>query len=213
MSVSAIKIHPPSSLISIHGYDLLVSSDRLRMALLPDGLFTSPYEVLDYQATLVLHDAKGRKATFSRKQDIRFLHSGVSAILEHVWGDGLMLDYSNDAGPVVDSIRDGKYRHMVVDLVHPVTKGSRLQFATHRTDLSMFVKDQESWEIVIDHPVRRFSQLIVFPPDRPCLEATLQDGEHTRNMDVSQLPEGRTSLLCEIPRARMNTPYTLRWNW
>ena len=38
--------------------------------------------------TLTLHDGKGLHATLERRERIRFLQEGVSAILDHAWGDG-----------------------------------------------------------------------------------------------------------------------------
>ena len=59
--------------------------------LLPEGILASPYEVLDYDATLTLGDTKGIKADFQRTETVRFLQSGVAGILDHVWGDGVAL--------------------------------------------------------------------------------------------------------------------------
>ena len=54
--------------------------------LLPEGLTSSPYEVLDYDSTLTLHDRKGNRANIRRRQAVRFLQDGVSAILDHCRG-------------------------------------------------------------------------------------------------------------------------------
>src|SRR5215207_9794005 len=100
--MSSEKISLPQSrspLVSAQVYALIWTSPRLRRLLLPGGLIGSPYEVLDYRATLVLHDRKGMRATFRRRQRVRFLHDGVGAVLDHAWGDGIVLTaYDNDAG-------------------------------------------------------------------------------------------------------------------
>jgi hypothetical protein len=67
----------PVPVVSPRVYALILGSPRLRKMLLPGGLLTSPYEVLDYAATLTLHDARGMYATFARRQRIRFLQNGV----------------------------------------------------------------------------------------------------------------------------------------
>ena len=47
--------------------------------MLPGGVSTNPYEILNYEATLTLEDPRGIKATFRRTQKIRFIQEGVSA--------------------------------------------------------------------------------------------------------------------------------------
>src|SRR5688572_10113550 len=94
----------PSPIVSARVYALIWTSPRLRRLLLPGGLVGSPYEVLDYRATLELHDRRGMRATFRRRQRGRFLHDGVGALLDHAWGDGIVLtSYHNEAGRLADS--------------------------------------------------------------------------------------------------------------
>src|SRR5437868_6656003 len=94
----------PVAVISAPLTALILSSAHLREQLLPQGLMCSPYEVLDYRSTLVLHDQNGRKATFQRIQRIRFLQDGVAAILDHFWGAGVLLtEYTTTAGRIGDS--------------------------------------------------------------------------------------------------------------
>src|SRR5262245_48042183 len=109
--------HSYASVVSSDAYGLILGSPRLRRALLPQGIRISPYDVLDYRATLVLHDVKGAKATFHRTQKVRFLQDGVRAILDHAWGDGILLThYEHSAGPLEDSFMDHGRRHLVIDL-------------------------------------------------------------------------------------------------
>lgn len=204
---------PPSSLISTRGYELLVSSDRLRQALLPDGFFTSPYEVLDYRSKVVIVDSKGRQAHFFRQHELRFLHDGPTAILDHLWGDGLLLDYQNSAGPVVDGIRDGPCKHLVIDLGRPVKKGQRLLVETRRTTLGSFTKPQEWMEIVVDHPVHQLTRVVVFPRERPCQEAQVSFGSNTQKLVIESLSSGESLLRLRVERPKMNVVYRLAWEW
>src|SRR5437868_4489971 len=97
----------PGEVVSARIYALILSSPRLKQQLLPQGLICSPYEILDYHATLVLHDPQGRSATFVRTQRVRFLQDGVSAVLDHCWGDGVLVaDYAHSAGVVGESFKD-----------------------------------------------------------------------------------------------------------
>jgi hypothetical protein len=48
----------------------------------PQGIF----EILDYDSTLELLDAKGKKAVFRRRQKVRFLQDHVIAFQDRAWG-------------------------------------------------------------------------------------------------------------------------------
>src|SRR5438094_175504 len=106
-----------AEVVSPQAYGVILSSRHLQPMLLPQGLITSPYEVLDYNATLVLHDRRGARATFQRQQKIRFLQHGVSGILDHAWGEGILLsNYRHTAGTLEDTFKDHGRRHLVVGL-------------------------------------------------------------------------------------------------
>src|SRR4051812_23477295 len=98
---------PILDVVSPKVYGLILDSEPLLLRLLPEGPIGSPYEILDYRATLILDDPAGRRATFRRTQRIRFLQEGVAAILDHFWGDGVQLvAYRNTAGSIGDSFKD-----------------------------------------------------------------------------------------------------------
>ena len=67
----------PEEVVSARVYAQILTSPRLQRKLLPQGLVSSPYEILDYNVTLTLHDRRGARATFRRRQEVRFLQDGV----------------------------------------------------------------------------------------------------------------------------------------
>src|SRR4051812_17093033 len=102
-----IRAHDSKPVVSARVQALILDTPRLREQLLPEGPLGSPYEVLDYRAVLVLEDRNGRKAVFHRTQRVRFLQDGVGAILDHFWGDGVLLaDYAQTAGEIGESFKD-----------------------------------------------------------------------------------------------------------
>src|SRR5262249_43991568 len=127
-----------------------------------------------YRSTLTLHDARGGRATVARAQTVRFLQAGVRAILDHAWGDGVLVtDYRHSAGPVIDAFKDGDRRHFVVALPRPLARGNCFTFTVARQVRAAFAGEREWLETVIDHPVRRLRCTVVFPPERPCRLAVL----------------------------------------
>src|SRR5450756_227572 len=185
-------MHPATAqtppIVSPRIYALILSSPRLRKMLLPTGVPTSPYEILDYQATLFLHDPKGVKATFQRTERIRFFHDGVAGIMDHFWGDGVALAfYRNDAGILKDSFRDQGRRHLVVSLKRPMGRGEELSFDVVRSAMAGFTEEEEWLETTLDHPAQHLSRSIVFPKYRPCLSARLQYDGHQVDLPITCL--------------------------
>ena len=204
----------PVDVVSPKVYGLILDSESLRSRLLPEGLIGSPYEILDYRATLVLNDPEGRQATFRRTQQVRFLQDGVAAILDHFWGDGVQLvDYRNTAGSISDSFKDAGRRHLVIDLEHSMGRGELLTFSVERTAMVGFTAADEWLETTIDHPIRRLTRTIIFPHDRPCRSARLVVGEQVLPLKVKRTRDGRGWLQVRIPNPKPDTPYTIHWSW
>jgi hypothetical protein len=193
---------------------LILSSPRLRQLLLPGGLIRSPYKILDYQGTLILRDKTGATAVARREQRIKFQQDGVSAILDHFWGPGIQLaEYTTTAGTLRDSLRDQGRRHLVVQLQRAMARGEVLDFEVERTIRDVF-SDREGWvETMIDHPIAKLSQTVIFPRDRPCQSAELVYGGETVPLHVMTTPEGSTQLAIRIGQPQRNTPYLIRWSW
>lgn len=207
-------VNEPLPLISSRIYALILTSPRLKKILLPAGVPANPYEIMDYQATLFLHDPKGIKATFQRSERIRFLQDGVAAIMDHFWGDGVVLtSYQNDAGVLKDSFRDEGRRHLVIGLKRPMGKGEELTFGVVRTAMVGFTGEEEWLETRIDHPARRLSRGIVFPKYRPCLNARLHCEGHEMELPITALADGRTSVGFNIQKPKAWVAYTIRWSW
>ena len=66
------------------------------------------YEVLNYESTLEILDPKGKRAIFSKVEELKFLQDNVIAIQDQAWGDGKILDdYQCLPGFPVDFYRSG----------------------------------------------------------------------------------------------------------
>lgn len=192
---------------------IIWSSPRLRQILLPESPLISSYEISDYDSTLILHDTDGTSATFSRRQKIRFLQNGVSAMLDHFWGDGVVTYYHNEAGTLEDSFIDHERRHLVVRFRKAMRRGETLNFAVERKSLVGFTQDEEWLETIFDQRVAVFSQAIIFPKGRPCSRATLLTDTGKILLPVFTLPDGRAIVRFHLDNLQPRVPYTLIWNW
>lgn len=201
-------------IVSSQAYGLILTSPHLQQMLLPQGILTSPYEVLDYDATLTLHDTHGIRATFQRSQQIRFIQDGVAGILDHAWGEGILLtNYQHSAGQVEDSFKDQGVRHLVIELQRPMWRGEELSFQVEREAMESFTKAQGILETTIDHPIKQLRRRILFPKARPVQQATLECEGKSFRLPIARLQDGRTAVGFKLAHPRQNTPYTVRWSW
>lgn len=212
MPVSTKKRSP---FLSTNAYALVATSPRLCQKLLPEGLLSTPYEILDnYRATLTLEDPEGLRATFRRDEKIRFLQDGVSGILDHLWGDGVVVTYyHNEAGILEDWFKDQGRYHFVIGLRRPMRRGEELAFKVERTAMVGFTRGEEWLETTTDHPARQIERAIVFPAERPCRRATLSYEGLEVPLPVTRMGDGRSAVRFRIWQPRVDTPYTARWSW
>jgi hypothetical protein len=193
---------------------LILSSPRLRKLLLPSGLIRSPYKILDYQGTLILRDKKGAVASFERRQVVQFQQDGVGAILDHFWGAGVGLTaYTTTAGVLKESFRDQGKRHLLIELARKMARGERFAFTVQRAAQEVFTLPEGWVETLIDHPIVRLSQTIVFPQARPCQSAELVYRGETFPLHVMTTAAGGTQLSVRIGRPEQHTSYLIRWRW
>lgn len=182
--------------------------------LFPEGLTTSPYEVMEYDATLDMEDPHGMRATFTRTQKIRFLHDGVSAVLDHFWGDGITVgSYSTDAGMIERTLTDSRRRHVVLRLKRPMRRGEELTFSVTRTVFAGFTNEHEWLSTQVDHPVHRLKRTILFPIKRACRTAVLLGPGGQLPIHPQIRADGRAELKFEVLDAGSSTPYVLVWHW
>ncbi len=200
--------------MSLKLYWLIKSSPILRKALLPEDANKAPYEVLDYNTTLLLRDPYGIRATEIRRERVRFLQNGISAMLDHFWGDGAVAhSYEHTAGPIRDSFKVDEVRHVLVGLKKLPAKGEQLSFGIARSIVGGFTKKEEWVETVADHPVGRLTRNVVFPTERPCKKAVLRYGEDEFELPVVELSNGRTLVSFEAPTPEIDAKLTVYWEW
>jgi hypothetical protein len=200
-------------IISPRIFALILTSPRLSKQLVPEGLVTSPYRILDYHATLILEDSTGSVATFERTQRVQFQQDGVSAVMDHLWGDGVLTHYENTLGELTDTFKEDGRRHLVLGLPRPMARGEVVEFQVRRTAMASFTKSEEWLETTLVHPIMGLSPGIIFPKTRPCQQARLQVGDREVRLRVIALAGGRTLVRAEIAQPEAHTPYIIRWSW
>ncbi|MCA9904379.1 MAG: hypothetical protein KC547_11015 [Anaerolineae bacterium] len=177
------------------------------------------YEVLDYDAQLTLNDSKGKLATFTKRQRVRFLQHNVIAYQDQAWGDGeIFADYRCAPGIAVDRYREGHKFRVLISLRETKNRNDVEDFYIERVVKGGFSKTTEDFQIEIDHPTHNLSMAIIFPRKRPPRQVKLieQHAQRTHELDseqIQQLPDRRWQVRWESHRLKLYEAYILRWEW
>lgn len=177
------------------------------------------YEVLEYESTLELLDRYGKQAIFHKRQRVRYLQDNIIAYQDQAWGDGrILMDYRCAPGYPVDRYQLGHKTLILISLREVKQRGDVDEFNIQWGMQKGFPKTQESWETEISHRTRHLRFRVIFPADRPprrrvCIEASRQIIRPITGEFQRQLPDGRSQVIIEIDRPRINERYILKWDW
>ena len=143
--------------------DSLTLAEQLRDRLTYHGM----YEILDYDSTLTIKDAKGKRAKLERREHIKLLQDNVVAIHDHAWGDGeLFAKYQCRPGTPVGFYQDGSKWNVLISLRESKNRGGELDLRVEREIRDGLTKESEWLETEVDHLMRRLRRSIIFPKAR-----------------------------------------------
>jgi hypothetical protein len=177
------------------------------------------YEMLEHDAVLELGDPQGESALYKKRQRVKFLQDHVIAFQDFAWGDGRVLaDYRCSPGVVVDRYKNGDRWNVLISLRETKSRGDNEDFHIQRRIIRGFTKNEEWWQLEMQHETRWLKLSIIFPKRRPCQRAVLF--EKTRNRvtvlnseSLANLPDGRQVLTWEKTRPKRFETYTIKWCW
>jgi hypothetical protein len=199
--------------------DLVSWLYKLVLKILNANRLDGMYEVLEYESTLELKDAKGVTACFKKREKVRYLQDHIIAYQDQAWGDGsILLNYRSTPGKAVDFYRPGNKTYIVISIQNVRNRGDQDEYFIEWEMKDCFLRDQELWETSVNHPTRNLKINIVFPKKRPptqmnLIEDTRQNVSPLSNENIFRLPDGRWRLHWETARVRQNERYILQWEW
>jgi hypothetical protein len=177
------------------------------------------YEVLDQSRTVTLHDPKGRVASVDTTQRVRFRQNHIAGLLDHVWGDGHILqEYRCSPGVPVDRYKEGTRHVVLISLREHKNRGDELIFTTHRQVIGGFTRASECWETEVYNRTRRLGVCILFPRQRRCRRATIVMKSTGQTVALGPscrrfLPDGRQELVWACNEPKLQDRYLLSWEW
>jgi len=177
------------------------------------------YEVLKYESTLELKDRGGKRATFRKREKVRYLQDNIIAYQDQAWGDGeILVDYRCTPGTPMDRYRSGHKTYVLISRREVKNKEDVDQFNVEWGIRQGFLKRTGHWETHVTHQTRCLKVKVIFPKSRPPRRITLIEGHRRRSHDLDQstqveLPDGRWLVAWETHRPHLYENYILHWEW
>jgi hypothetical protein len=177
------------------------------------------YEVLDFQTKLTIHDPKGRRATLTKYERVRFLQDNVIAYQDQAWGDGKILqNYRCSPGVPVDFYRIGYKTYVLISLRTLKNKGDVTEFNFQWKMKDGFLQPTGFWSTEICHSTDHVKVQVVFPMSRPPQKAEVVEKNRLRTKVlgvncIQQFPNKKWSLTWEQSHPTLNEQFILKWNW
>jgi hypothetical protein len=177
------------------------------------------YEVLEYEATLELEDQGGKRATFKKREKVRYLQDNIIAYQDQAWGDGeILVNYRCSPGTPVDRYRSGYKTYVLISRREVKNKGDIDEFNVEWGIRQGFLRPTEQWETHVTHRTRCLKINVVFPRSRPPRSTALieQSGQRSHSLGKSaqvELPDGCWLVAWETRRPRLHENYVIQWEW
>ncbi|MFC2028865.1 hypothetical protein ACFLTX_02950 [Chloroflexota bacterium] len=196
-------------------YDVLKLGNKLISGLSSEGM----YEVLEYEATLELHDSEGRRASFKKRKKIRYLQNNIIAYPDYAWGDGkILLDFKCSPGIPVDRYRSGFKTFILLSLREVKNKGDTDEFNIQWKIKDGFLVPECFWDTDITNRTRSIQINLIFPKSRRPKKVSLMESNtgKTKTLPTNakqQLPDGRWIVTWEKKSPRLYEHYLLKWSW
>jgi len=177
------------------------------------------YKVLDFQTILTIHDSKGKSATLTKYEKVRFLQDNIIAYQDQAWGDGRILqNYKCSPGVPVDFYRTGYKTYVLISLRTLKNKGDITEFNLQWKMKDCFVKATGFWGTDISHSTDHIKIQVVFPKSRPPQKAEIVEKNHGRTKVLAancmqQLPNGKWFLTWEQSHPTLYEQFILKWSW
>ena len=199
--------------------DLIGGIKKIGLRLLEKVYPGKMYEVLEYDSTLVLHDCKGERASYRKRQKVRYLQDNIIAFEDQAWGDGkILVGYKCSPGVPVDQYRLDYKTFILISLREVKNKGDINDFNIEWGISRGFLRQTEQWGTEIRRPVRKLIVSVIFPKKRPPQQMEMVEKSSQRRFSLDpnikqQLPDGRWRVVWEKSNPRLSETYILEWKW
>ena len=205
-------------LLGLPWLDAVETGWRIARTVIQRRSFAGMYEVVEYESTLELKDKEGKIASFTKRENVRYLRDGVIAYQDQAWGDGeILLNYRCTPGTPVHRYRSGHKTYILISRREVKNKGDADEFNIEWGIRQGFLRRTEQWETHVKHQTKRLKISVIFPKSRPPQRTMLIEGNRQRSHNLGKsvrvLPDGRWQVTWGTRQPRLYENYILEWEW
>jgi len=206
-------------LLRLSWLDVLGDVGKIVHKIVQGRSYRGLYEVLDYEAALELEDQGRKRASFKKREKVRYLQDNIIAYQDQAWGDGeILVNYRCSPGTPVDRYRSGYKTYVLISRREVKNKGDVDDFNIHWGIRQGFLRQTEQWETHVKHRTRHLKINVIFPKSRPPRRATLIESNRQRSHNLGKSaqvrqPDGRWLVTWETQRPRLYETYVVQWEW
>jgi hypothetical protein len=205
-------------LLQLPWLDVLGDAWKALRKVIQSRSYRGMYEVLEYESTLELKDREGKRATFKKREKVRYLQDNVIAYQDQAWGDGaILLNYRCSPGTPVDRYRSGYKTYILISRREVKDRGDVDEFNVEWGIRQGFLRQTEQWETHVTHRTRHLKINVIFPKSRPPRRTVLIKGNRQRSHNLGKsaqtLPDGRWQVSWQTHQPKLYENYVLQWEW
>jgi hypothetical protein len=181
-----------------------------------------PYRVLTQLVEWDLITDDGEFAVVRKTMRLRFLQNDVASLMDFVQTDGRVSNATYSPGRKVDEFTVAGRRYDLVSLRRLMQAGDELNFEVYREVHGSFPGSQEWVSASVLTPTEVLTIKLTWPKDRPPksevrVEHSTAAGRHLnfarRDIDITELPDGRTRLSHVVDQPAEGTTVSILWDW
>ncbi|MEZ4554205.1 MAG: hypothetical protein R3B59_09895 [Dehalococcoidia bacterium] len=127
---------------------------------------SAAYRVESFDGELVLHDRRGQRATYHKRERVIVTRDQVRTLNDFNWGNGRQfLGHRVHPGNVIASAEVGPRVRHLIELPRIVRRGQRLTLRATRQIRGAFTTPADRWlESEVYHHTKRLTMRVLFPP-------------------------------------------------
>lgn len=185
-----------------------------------------PFKTLVSEQTWIIEDIEGINSKIQKRKTLQATEP-ISFIQEYGWGNANLpskedIALKNENFDIAKIERQGSKYVVVIMLDREYQVGEKIELLYEKKLLNAFPNDEEWVEVLVTSSTEKAIMKVIFPKDRPCLEATAihRHGDYASISQVGQRKfkeettrTGNKVLKWEIKEPVQRDLYTIEWHW
>ncbi|CAH9067582.1 hypothetical protein PSECIP111854_04144 [Pseudoalteromonas sp. CIP111854] len=161
----------------------------------------------------------GSRMLHSHECEIQALVDGVTSYTEQLQADGEISEINIDSGQILNCRNEESIIYLESSFEQPLKRGDSVKRTVSCIYNDSFLNDSEYWVIRPSNPTQDIEVQFIFPISRPpkkwgtIVRKLNYEEPSMYNAQKEILPDGRTTLLWQLPELGAQSSYKLTWEW